>query len=79
MNATQAAERHLLLNMTANGSVGEGGKELFVVTRGDGPYVYDSAGTRYIDGMSGLYCAQLGYGYAGEIAEASDRLISFER
>ncbi|WP_327589672.1 aminotransferase class III-fold pyridoxal phosphate-dependent enzyme [Nonomuraea sp. NBC_00507] len=75
MNATQAAERHLLLNMTANGSFGEGGKELFVVTRGDGPYVYDSAGTRYIDGMSGLYCAQLGYGYAGEIAEAAERQL----
>ncbi|WP_223167645.1 aminotransferase class III-fold pyridoxal phosphate-dependent enzyme [Nonomuraea sp. SYSU D8015] len=71
MNATRTAERHLLLNMTANGSLGAAGEKLFVVTHCDGPYVHDSAGHRYIDGLSGLYCAQLGYGYAEEVAEAA--------
>ncbi|MEU0842791.1 aminotransferase class III-fold pyridoxal phosphate-dependent enzyme [Streptomyces sp. NPDC005962] len=66
-----ATERHLLLNMTANGSIGAPGRDLFVVTRGEGPYVHDADGRRYIDGLSGLYCAQLGYGYAAEFAEAA--------
>lgn len=73
MNAT--ARRHLLLNMTANGSLVPQGRELFVVRHGEGPYVDDAAGDRYIDGMSGLYCCQLGYSYADEIAEAAGKQL----
>ncbi|MCL6454972.1 MAG: aspartate aminotransferase family protein [Alicyclobacillus sp.] len=32
-----------------------------VVSRGDGPWLVDEAGNRYLDGMSGLWCANLGY------------------
>jgi adenosylmethionine-8-amino-7-oxononanoate aminotransferase len=63
---------NLLLNMTANGSLGE---DLFVVERGEGSYVYGDDGKQYIDGLSGLYCAQLGYGYGEEIAEAASRQL----
>jgi adenosylmethionine-8-amino-7-oxononanoate aminotransferase len=70
-----SAARHLLLNMTPNGSVGTDGENLFVVRRGDGPYVDDADGRRYIDGLSGLYCCQLGYSYAAEFAEAADRQL----
>ncbi|GAB2961203.1 aspartate aminotransferase family protein [Streptomyces pseudoechinosporeus] len=65
------AARHLLLNMTPNGSLGQDGENLFVVRRGEGPYVDDADGNRYIDGLSGLYCCQLGYSYAPEFAEAA--------
>ncbi|WP_202918779.1 hypothetical protein [Saccharothrix deserti] len=51
---TTTAQRHLLLNMTANGSLGRDGEGLFVVRRGEGPYVHDEDGMRYIDGLSGL-------------------------
>ncbi|MCL6739421.1 aminotransferase class III-fold pyridoxal phosphate-dependent enzyme [Streptomyces neyagawaensis] len=69
------AQRHLLLNMTANGSLGGEGEDLLVVRRGEGPYVDDTDGTRYIDGLSGLYCCQLGYSYGPEFAEAAERQL----
>ncbi|WP_326686657.1 aminotransferase class III-fold pyridoxal phosphate-dependent enzyme [Streptomyces sp. NBC_01795] len=69
------AARHLLLNMTPNGSLGHDGENLFVVRRGEGPYVDDADGRRYIDGLSGLYCCQLGYSYAPEFAEAADKQL----
>ncbi|KPI05851.1 Acetylornithine transaminase [Actinobacteria bacterium OK074] len=72
---SRTASRHLLLNMTQNGSFGPDGDQVFVVRRGDGPYVHDADGRRYIDGLSGMYCCQLGYGYAAEFAEAADRQL----
>lgn len=41
----------------------------FVVARGDGAYVYDTAGTRYLDATAGLWFANVGHGRA-EIADA---------
>ncbi|GAA3625469.1 aspartate aminotransferase family protein [Lentzea roselyniae] len=70
---SDSAAQHLLLNMTPNGSLGRDG--VFVVRRGDGPYVDDIDGKRYIDGLSGLYCCQLGYSYADEIAEAAGKQL----
>jgi 4-aminobutyrate---pyruvate transaminase len=32
-----------------------------VITRGDGVYVYDDEGRRYLEGMAGLWCASLGF------------------
>ena len=32
-----------------------------VITRGDGIYVYDDEGRRYLEGMAGLWCASLGF------------------
>ncbi|MEJ0027024.1 MAG: aminotransferase [Rhizomicrobium sp.] len=40
-----------------------------VITRGQGVYLWDSEGKKIIDGMSGLWCVQVGYGNA-ELAEA---------
>jgi 4-aminobutyrate--pyruvate transaminase len=33
-----------------------------VITRGQGIYVYDEAGTEYIEAMAGLWCTALGFG-----------------
>ena len=33
----------------------------FVITRGEGVYIYDDEGRRYLEGMSGLWCASLGF------------------
>ena len=44
----------------------------FVVTRGEGCYVWDNQGNRYLDGTAGLWFANLGYGRT-EIAQAVDR------
>ncbi len=40
-----------------------------IITRGKGVYLWDSEGKKIIDGMSGLWCVQVGYGNA-ELAEA---------
>ena len=41
-----------------------------VIERGQGVYVYDSTGKRYIEGMAGLWCTALGYGNE-ELVEAA--------
>jgi 4-aminobutyrate--pyruvate transaminase len=33
----------------------------FVITRGEGVYIYDDEGRRYLEGMAGLWCASLGF------------------
>ena len=40
-----------------------------VITKANGVYLWDSEGKRLIDGMSGLWCVQVGYGNR-ELAEA---------
>ncbi|MFD8103313.1 aspartate aminotransferase family protein [Nocardia fluminea] len=41
----------------------------FVVARGEGAYVFDTAGNRYLDATAGLWFANVGHG-RGEIADA---------
>jgi putrescine---pyruvate transaminase len=46
-----------------------------VITRAKGIYLWDSDGERLIDGMSGLWCVQLGYGNE-ELAQAGFEALS---
>ena len=41
-----------------------------VIVRGDGPYIWDAHGKRYLDGLSGLFVVQVGHGRQ-ELAEAA--------
>ena len=41
-----------------------------IISKGDGIYVYDSSGNKFIEGMSGLWCASLGFSEK-EIVEAA--------
>ena len=43
-----------------------------VITRSEGIYVWDSEGKRILDGMSGLWCVNVGYGRK-ELADAAAR------
>jgi adenosylmethionine-8-amino-7-oxononanoate aminotransferase len=63
----QAARDHLLLHFSRNGSP----DPLLVLERGEGPYVFDTEGNRYLDGLSSLFCAQLGYSYGEELASVA--------
>ena len=67
----QESHDHLLLHFSRNGAFGPGAAELLVLDRGEGPYVFDTRGNRYLDGLSSLFCAQLGYSYGEEMAEAA--------
>ncbi len=65
----------LLLHFTRNGAFVPGGNDLLVLDRGEGPYVFDTEGRRYIDGLSSLFCCQLGYSHGAEFARvASEQL-----
>jgi len=33
-----------------------------VIVRGEGPYIYDARGKRYLDGLAGLFVVQVGQG-----------------
>src|SRR5215468_11147155 len=43
-----------------------------VITRGEGVYVFDEQGSRYLEGMAGLWCASLGFSER-RLAEAAYR------
>jgi len=43
-----------------------------VITRADGPYIWDSNGNKLLDGMAGLWCVNVGYGRK-ELVEAATK------
>ena len=65
-----------LLHFTRNGAFGPGKTELLVLERGEGPYVFDTHGRRYVDGLSSLFCAQIGYSYGEEMATVAGEQLS---
>ena len=69
-------QEHLLLHFSRNGAFGPGGHELVVLERGEGPWVFDTEGRRHLDGLSSLFCAQLGYSYGEEMAAAAHRQLT---
>ncbi len=50
--------------------------DLLVLERGEGPYVFDTGGKRYIDALSSLFCAQIGYSHGEEMAAAATRQLT---
>ena len=46
-----------------------------IVTRADGVYVWDSEGNKFLDGMAGLWCVNMGYGRK-ELQNAATEQIS---
>src|SRR3990167_8516610 len=45
-----------------------------VMVRGEGLYLWDNDGKRYLDGMSGLWCTNLGYGRQDLVAAATRQM-----
>ena len=70
------AHRHLLMHFTRNGAFGPGGNRLLVLERGEGPYVFDTDGNRYLDGLSSLFCCQIGYSFGEEMASVVGEQMS---
>lgn len=45
-----------------------------VIVKGEGLYLWDNDGKRYLDGMSGLWCTNLGYGREDLVAAATQQM-----
>ena len=69
----QMAKRNLWLHFTRMSGYAD--SDVPVIVRGSGPYVFDSRGRRYLDGLSGLFVSQVGHGRT-ELAEAAARQAS---
>jgi adenosylmethionine-8-amino-7-oxononanoate aminotransferase len=69
----RAARDHLWLHFTRMSSYEKA--DVPVIVRGEGPYVYDAKGKRYLDALAGLFVNQLGHGRT-DLAEAASRQAS---
>ena len=65
---TALAQRHLWLHFSRMSSFEQ--RELPIIVRGEGCYVYDQHGKRYLDGLSALFCVNAGHGRT-ELAQAA--------
>lgn len=65
----EKARRHLWMHFTRH-STYESGGHVPVIVRGDGAYIWDDQGRRFLDGLSGLFTVQVGHGRT-ELAEAA--------
>ena len=65
----KAAKEHLWMHFSRHG-VYDDDHDIPVIVKGDGMYVWDSRGKRYLDGLAGLFVVQVGHGRQ-ELAEAA--------
>jgi adenosylmethionine-8-amino-7-oxononanoate aminotransferase len=65
----QAARDHLWLHFTRMGGYSD--TDVPIIVRGDGCYLEDVNGKRYLDALAGLFCVNIGYGFGEEIGEAA--------
>src|ERR671915_1195014 len=72
------ARRHLWMHFTRMGAY-DGQHEIPIIVRGEGSYVYDEHGKRYLDGLSALFCVNAGHGRTeiGEAAAAQVKELGF--
>jgi adenosylmethionine-8-amino-7-oxononanoate aminotransferase len=66
LDLREAARNHLWLHFTRMG-----GHEPPIIVRGDGCYLEDSEGNRYLDALAGLFAVQVGYSYGEEMGQAA--------
>jgi len=71
---SERARRHLWMHFSRLGSYTTE-HEVPVMVRGEGAYVWDQHGKRYLDGLSGLFTSQIGHGRT-ELAEAASKQAS---
>ncbi len=69
----RSARDHLWMHFTRHSSYESG--DIPTIVSGDGAYIYDSRGRRYLDGLAGLFVVQVGHGRS-ELAEAAAKQAS---
>ncbi|MDQ6804392.1 MAG: aspartate aminotransferase family protein [Actinomycetota bacterium] len=67
----ELARRHLWMHFTRLSAYAD--HDVPVIVRGDGCYVYDEHGNRYLDGLSALFCVNIGHGRADIVQAGADQ------
>jgi adenosylmethionine-8-amino-7-oxononanoate aminotransferase len=65
------ARRHLWMHFTRLSAYDD--HEIPIIVRGEGCYVYDEHGNRYLDGLSALFCVNIGHGRADLVQAGADQ------
>ncbi|HWJ82544.1 MAG TPA: aspartate aminotransferase family protein [Nocardioides sp.] len=88
LDLQRAAKDHLWMHFTRHGHFTDSGmlggteeedapQDVPIMVRGEGPYLFDDRGKRYLDGLAGLFVSQLGHGrkdLAAAAAQQAERL-----
>src|ERR1700728_452613 len=72
-NATlqELAKRHLWMHFTRMSAYED--HPVPIITRGEGCYVWDEQGNRYLDGLSALFCVNIGHGRADVVQAGAEQ------
>src|ERR1700741_3392202 len=69
----EQARRNLWMHFTRMSAYED--QEVPIIVRGEGPYVWDEHGNRYLDGLSALFCVNVGHGRT-ELGDAGARQVA---
>ena len=74
----ELGRRHLWMHFSRMGGY-DSEHEIPIISRGEGAYVWDEHGNRYLDGLSALFCCNVGHGRGdyGDVAAAQIRELDF--
>ena len=67
----ELAKRHLWMHFTRMSAYEH--HEVPIIVRGDGCYVWDEHGKRYLDALSALFCVNIGHGRADVVQAGADQ------
>jgi adenosylmethionine-8-amino-7-oxononanoate aminotransferase len=67
----ELARRHLWMHFTRMSAYDD--HEIPIIVRGEGCYVYDEHGKRYLDGLSALFCVNIGHGRADVVQAGAEQ------
>src|ERR1700677_2693418 len=67
----ELARRHLWMQFTRLSAYDD--HPVPIIVRGEGCYVWDEQGNRYLDGLSALFCVNIGHGRADLVQAGADQ------
>jgi adenosylmethionine-8-amino-7-oxononanoate aminotransferase len=67
----ELGKRHLWMHFTRMSAYKDA--DIPIIVRGEGCYVYDEKGKRYLDGLSALFCVNIGHGRADIVQAGADQ------
>jgi adenosylmethionine-8-amino-7-oxononanoate aminotransferase len=69
LDLQKAAKEHLWMHFTRMGEYAT--HDVPIIVRGDGCYLEDSEGKRYLDALAGLFSVNIGYSFGDEMGQAA--------